>query len=198
MANRGPHIVILAGPNGAGKSTTAPRLLKGALGVDEFINADTIAQGLSAFAPDGAALLASRIMLDRARALAERRVNFAFETTLASRSLVSWIRTRRAEHNYRVHLVFLWLPDAETAVARVRERVQLGGHDVPELTIRRRFGRGLRNFFELYQPLVTTWRLYDNSREQGPRLVASGSESSRVRVRDAATWARVLEIAHNG
>jgi len=43
-----PHVIVIAGPNGAGKSTTAPAILKGALGVTEFVNADTIAQGLSA------------------------------------------------------------------------------------------------------------------------------------------------------
>lgn len=187
--------MILAGPNGAGKSTTALHLLKGVLGVAEFVNADTIAQGLSAFAPEEAALLASRIMLERARSLAERRVNFAFETTLASRSLAAWIRKLCDEAGYRVHLVFLWLSDAETAVARVRERVRAGGHDVPEETIRRRYGRGLQNFFGLYQPLVTTWRVYDNSRAAGPRLVASGGGRLQVRVRDATTWARVLEAA---
>jgi predicted ABC-type ATPase len=197
VATPGPHIVILAGPNGAGKSTTAPRLLKGALGVAEFVNADTIAQGLSAFAPEEAALLAGRIMLERARDLAERRVDFAFETTLASRSLVAGIRQLCDVGGYRVHLLFLWLSDAETAVARVRERVRAGGHNVPEETIRRRYDRGLQNFIALYQPLVTTWRVYDNSREAGPSLVASGGRRLQVRVRDAATWARVLEAAKN-
>ena len=189
--------MVLAGPNGAGKSTTAPRLLKGALGVAEFVNADTIAQGLSAFAPEEAALLAGRIMLERAKELAERRVNFAFERTLASRSLVAWIRPLCDEAGYRVHLLFLWLSDAETAVARVRERVRAGGHDVPEETIRRRYDRGLQNLFGLYQLLATTWRLYDNSREVGPRLVASGGRRLQVRVRDASTWARVLEVAEH-
>jgi predicted ABC-type ATPase len=192
MASRHPHLVLLAGPNGAGKSTAAPCLLKGALGVAEFVNADTIAQGLSAFAAEDAALLASRIMLERARSLAERRVSFAFETTLAGRSLVAWIQSLCNDADYRFHLLFLWLPDAETAVARVRERVQAGGHDVPEETIRRRYERGLRNFFALYQPLATTWRLYDNSWQDRPRLVAMGRGQSPVRVCDATTWARVL------
>lgn len=193
-----PHLVLLAGPNGAGKSTAAPRLLKGALGVAEFINADTIAQGLSAFAPEDAALLASRVMLERARALSERRLSFAFETTLASRSLATWINTLREDAGYRMHLLFLWLPDADTALSRVRERVRAGGHDVPEQTVRRRYERGLQNFFTLYQPLATTWRVYDNSRADRPWLIASGREDSQLCVRNAVVWARILEAAGHG
>jgi predicted ABC-type ATPase len=42
-----PHLIVLAGPNGAGKTTVSAELLRGALGVHEFVNADTIARGLS-------------------------------------------------------------------------------------------------------------------------------------------------------
>ena len=80
-----PSVVVLAGPNGAGKSTAAPRILRGSLSVSEFVNADTIAQGLSAFAPESAALTAGRIMLSRLHELAAEREDFAFETTMASR-----------------------------------------------------------------------------------------------------------------
>ena len=52
MTNKRPHLIVIAGPNGAGKSTTAPSLLKGTLEVTEFVNADVIAQGLSAFKPE--------------------------------------------------------------------------------------------------------------------------------------------------
>ena len=61
MTEQQPHIIVIAGPNGSGKSTTAPSLLKGTLGVTEFVNADVIAEGLSAFQPEGAAFHAGRI-----------------------------------------------------------------------------------------------------------------------------------------
>jgi predicted ABC-type ATPase len=95
---RSPSLVIVGGPNGAGKSTTAEALLKGVLAVDEFVNADVIARGLSGFAPEGSAISAGRIMLARIRELAEHRVSFAFETTLSSRSFAPWLRAsaRRA------------------------------------------------------------------------------------------------------
>jgi predicted ABC-type ATPase len=126
MASRIPLVVVIAGPNGAGKSTVAPRLLQEALAVTEFVNADTIASGLSAFRPDSVAIAAGRVMLARLRALAEARADFAFETTLASRSFAPWLARLRAS-GYRVHLAFLSLPHADLAVARWRSGYAKGG-----------------------------------------------------------------------
>jgi predicted ABC-type ATPase len=187
-----PNVVIIAGPNGAGKSTTAPLLLKSTLGVMEFVNADTIAQGLSAFEPDRTAMAAGRIMLGRLDDLARQRVSFAFESTLASRSFAPWI-TDLIREGYLFHLLFLWLPSADMAVARVAERVGMGGHHVDEETVRRRYNRGLSNFFELYRPLAATWRVYDNSRVPKLRLVAQGEGELIERVYDRATWNRIAE-----
>ena len=86
-----PHIIIIAGPNGAGKTTTAPALLKNALHVNAFVNADTIAEGLCAFHQEAVAIQAGRIMLKRMKYLAEEKANFSFEPTLASRTFYSWI-----------------------------------------------------------------------------------------------------------
>jgi len=87
-----PHVIIIAGPNGAGKSTTAPAVLQGALGVTEFVNADTIAAGLSAFNPEKAAFHAGRVMLERLQQLAGNGEDFAFETTLASKTFAYWLK----------------------------------------------------------------------------------------------------------
>lgn len=190
MPNRHPHVVALSGPNGAGKSTAAPALLKGALGVTEFVNPDIIAQGLSAFEPERAALSAGRIMLTRLRELARQRVNFAFETTLASRRLAPRLAELK-RRGYLVHLIFLWLPSADVAVERVVERVRMGGHAVPEDTIRRRYVAGLRNFFALYRPLADTWRMYDTSRLPPPRLIAWG-ERLATRVADEQAWRQIV------
>lgn len=193
MSERAPHVVILAGPNGAGKSTAAPSLLRGRLRVSEFVNADTIARGLAGFAPDTAAFDAGRIMLRRLRELVAERRSFAFETTLASRTfaprLVEW---RGA--GYRAHLVFLWLPDADLAIARVGERVRAGGHDVPRETIVRRYARGAKNFLDLYRPLVDTWRVLDNSLGT-PRLIARARQGSGESIQDVDRWTRFQEAA---
>ena len=111
MAAAAPLIVMLAGPNGAGKSTTSQEFLQGALRVDEFVNADVIAQGLSAFQPQRAALEAGRIMLRRLKELAHQRSSFAFESTLASRSFAPWIANLCGQ-GYEFALLFLWLPSA--------------------------------------------------------------------------------------
>ena len=157
-----PHLIVIAGPNGAGKSTTAPSLLKGTLEVTEFVNADLIAQGLSGFQPEGAVFHAGRVMLERIHYLAKKRIDFAFETTLASRTFAPWIADLR-KTGYSFHLVFLWLQNEEFAVGRVAERVRMGGHNVPEETIRRRYYKGIRNFFHIYRPLADAWYFYDNS-----------------------------------
>lgn len=184
-----PSVVILAGPNGAGKSTAAPALLQGALAVNEFVNADVIARGLSAFDPDAVAIAAGRVMLVRLRELAVQRNSFAFETTLASRTFAPWLRNLAAS-GYDIHLVFLWLSSAELAIERVADRVRNGGHNIPVEVVRRRYLAGIRNFFSLYQSLTTTWVIYNSSGPQ-PTVVAEGLESQPQRVYDTDIWMTV-------
>jgi predicted ABC-type ATPase len=188
------HIVILAGPNGAGKSTAAPRVLRGALAVDHFVNADVIARGLSGFDPDSAALAAGRIMLDRLDALAAAHLNFAFETTLASRTFAPWIRERILE-DYSVHLYFITLASSELAVQRVADRVRRGGHDVPPDTIRRRFRRAHDNLFRLYIPIVTTWLALDNSAPIAPQEIAFGGAGIETTINNPIRWSELQEQA---
>lgn len=192
MAASAPLLVVVAGPNGSGKSTTAPRLLQQALAVSEFVNADAIALGLSAFRPESAAIAAGRAMLGRLRALSLAGEDFAFETTLASRSLAPWVERLRAA-GYHVHVTFLSLPSPELALARVAERVRQGGHDVPEQVVRRRFVVGLRNFFARYQPIVDSWQLFDNSLASGPRLVAARLAGEERRILDLEAWNTLVE-----
>lgn len=194
MADRSPRAIVLAGPNGAGKTTAARTLLADTLHVMTFLNADTIAQGLAGFDPDSAAVEASRIMLERLDRLAEQRQDFAFETTLAARSYV--VRLRQwARNDYRLHLVYLWLASADLAVARVALRVQLGGHHVPEATVRQRYRRSMRNFFTLYKPLPLTWQVYDNTEMNSLRLIAFQDETSAENVLDESVWERMKEQA---
>ena len=126
----------------------------------------------------------------RLRELARQRSSFAFETTLASRTFAPWV-AELLRTGYQFHLVFLWLPHADMAVARVAARVRDGGHDVPEETIRRRYLGGLSNFFSLYQPLATTWEFLDNSAEIGTIPIACGIRQSTLKVSDHAIWDRV-------
>lgn len=193
MPDAYPSVVVLSGPNGAGKSTMAARLLVGALRVSEYVDADVFARTLPR--SEATAVTAGRAVLRRLDELTMARRSFGFETTLASRSFGPRIR-RLIAAGYECHLVFLWLPSADFAVARVADRVRLGGHTVPEETIRRRYRSGLRNFFSLYQTLTTTWRMYDNSVHQ-PRLVASGAGRETLVANDGALWRRIrAEAGH--
>jgi predicted ABC-type ATPase len=191
-----PHVIVVAGPNGAGKSTSAPYFLRDALEVTEFVNADAIAGGLSAFSPESVAIAAGRIMLERMRELAADRTDFAFETTLAGRGLARFLADLQSK-GYHVHVLFLGLESADLAVARVAERVRLGGHDVPVDTIRRRYDQGLRNFFRLYMPMADSWQYFDNSHLTLPSLLAERTREGHVSVIDEATWC-ILEEAYDG
>lgn len=173
MSDR-PNVIILAGPNGAGKSTLSTALFGGDSLVRHYVNADTIARGLSAFHADDMALEAGRIMLAHLKELGRQKTSFGFETTLATRGLAPWVAELKAA-GYCFRLFFLWLPSADMAVQRVRERVRLGGHSVPEETIRRRYQRGIRNFFDLYHALAEEWHVYDNSHPGSPVLIAEGN-----------------------
>lgn len=186
-----PKLVILAGPNGAGKSTCAAQVLRGSYQVETFVNADVIARGLSAFSPETSAFEAAAIMLQRSWDLAAAQRDFAFETTLASRTLAPWIR-ELFKNDYEFHLAFVSLPSADLAVKRVEKRVASGGHSVPETTIRRRYAAGLRNLFQLYLPLATSWQVYDNSKK--PRLVAAGVGAAVQTMHDNTIW-NLLEAA---
>ena len=180
-----PHAVILAGPNGAGKTTAAATLLP-QLRLLEFVNAGTIARGLSAFNPESAAISAGRIMLTRLRELAAAKRDFAFETTLASKTFAPWLKTLRQD-GYYVELIFCSLPSPDLSISRVAGRVRGGGHHVPADTIRRRYEAGLRNFFGLYIPIVNRWRIYDSSADLRP--IAEGP--SPVLIHDPQTWSRI-------
>ncbi|MCK6384965.1 MAG: zeta toxin family protein [Rhodocyclaceae bacterium] len=167
------NIVIIAGPNGAGKTTFAGEFLPNEAGCPIFVNADLIAAGLSPFAPELAAIKAGRLMLEAIAEHAVRRESFAFETTMAGRTYARMIPAWRRQ-GYVIKLIFLALPDAEMAVARVAARVAQGGHDVPEPVIRRRYDAGLRNFHRSYKRLVNFWQLFDNSVDP-PRLLDEGA-----------------------
>ena len=185
-----PQAVVIAGPNGAGKTSAAADLLQDAVGIDAFVNADVIAQGLAAFSPESAAFVAGRIMRRRLQELARAREDFAFESTLAGRSAYRLL-TGLVGVGYDVHIFYLWLPSPDLAVARVRRRLEAGGHDVPEPVIRRRFWKSLVNFDRLYRPISTTWRLYDGSFLCGRPLIAHGTRARAPVVLDEAKWLQI-------
>ncbi len=180
-----PDLYIIGGPNGAGKTTTALRIFP-RLGVRAFINADIIAHGLSPLDVEGAAREAGRIMLAEMERHLARGDDFALETTLASRTLAPFVR-RCQDAGYRFILIYVWLRDADLAVERVAKRVKSGGHNIPYEVIRRRYERGLKNFFDLYSPLADSWTVLDNTGET-TLFVAQGGRELATDVLLLDTW----------
>jgi len=168
-------IIIIAGPNGAGKTTFAGEFLPNEADCPNFVNADLIAAGLAPFVPDTAAFRAGRVMITEIHNHIRLGESFAFETTLSGRHYAQLIPQWQSS-GYRVKLFFLKLLSPELAIARVRQRVRSGGHNVPEPVIRRRFAAGLHNFAALYKPIVDEWALYDNSGPT-PLLLKEGIKS---------------------
>jgi len=174
---RNKAVYIIAGPNGSGKTTFAKLFLPDYVNCPNFVNADLIAQGLAPFEPRAAAIKAGKLVLQQIHEYARRGVDFAFETTLSGKSYVGLLTELKAR-GYALHLFFLWLPSAELAIARIKERVQEGGHHVPAEDVRRRFARGTNNFFTLYESLLDSWMLFDNSKAK-PILIAKRKNSHR-------------------
>lgn len=164
------NIYIIAGPNGSGKTTFAKKFLPEYVKCPNFANADFIAQGLSPFSPRLAALKAGKLVLKQIHEFADRNADFSFETTLAGKTYAALLQTLK-DKNYYIHLFYLWIPNVEIALKRIKERVADGGHDVPVQDVRRRFYRGLYNLFKIYNPLLDTWMLFDNS-SITPMLIA--------------------------
>ncbi|HEX7904519.1 MAG TPA: zeta toxin family protein [Chitinophagaceae bacterium] len=156
-----PTMYIIAGPNGAGKTTAAFNLLPDVFDTVEFVNADEIARGVSPFNPEGAAFQAGRIMLARMEELIGKRTSFTFETTLSGLAYLKFIETAKSK-GYFVILFFVYLSGFELAQQRVAVRVSKGGHNIPADIIKRRYFKGLNNFFK-YSNHVDSWYIYDNS-----------------------------------
>lgn len=183
-----PSVIVLGGPNGSGKSTAAVRLLRDELQVMEFVNADQIAQGLSAFRAEVHAVHAGRIMLEQIRKLAAGQEDFAFESTLASRTFGPLIREMKEQFGYKFRLVYLCLQNVNLNLKRVAARVDLGGHDVPQETIRRRYTRSIQNLFELYLPLADRWEVFDNTEHDCLKLIAAGEMGHEPSIVESDLW----------
>jgi len=174
--DRQKKILIIAGPNGAGKTTFATEFLPREAECPNFINADLIAAGISPFRPETSSIQASKMMIEMMKTYVKRGESFSFETTLSGKNYVKLIPDWQKK-GYKIKLYFLRLPDSEFAIARVRQRVKEGGHNVPEDVVRRRFHSGLSNFERLYKSLVDEWALYDNAGEQ-PILINEGAKNA--------------------
>lgn len=175
MKKKNLYIIAGCNGNGAGKTTASFTILPEILKCKEFVNADEIAKGLSPFQPEKVSFEAGRIMIERVDYLLEEEESFALETTLSTKSYKQKIISAKKK-GYSIKLLFFWLPSAEMAIQRVKIRVKEGGHNIPEEVVRRRYTRGIENFFKIYISLCDEWILFDNSL-MGAEVVAKGNET---------------------
>lgn len=185
-----PSLFVIGGCNGSGKTTVALNILPSLLGIFEYVNADAIAFGLSPLQPETMAVQAGRLMLTRLKYLADSSANFAFETTLAARTFVPFLRECQAK-NYTINLIYFWLLSPELAIERVARRVASGGHFIPEDTIVRRYEGGRKNLFRLYMPLCNSWIIYDSSRPI-LKLVAERGADPQPIIYNQETWQQIV------
>lgn len=189
-----PNLYIIAGCNGAGKTTASYTVLPEILNCKEFINADEIAKGLSPFQPETVSIQAGRIMLNRINELLKAKADFAFETTLSSKSYVHTIKDAQ-KAGYSVTLVYFWLDNVDLAIERVEMRVSEGGHNIPIETIKRRYQLGVENLLHKFIPIVDYWFVFNNSVSPSS-LVSEGFANNENIIYDKLTWSALKEIAY--
>jgi len=164
------NIYIIAGPNGSGKTTFAKTFLPEYAKCERFINADLIAAGLSPFSPQQAAIKSGKLVLEQIKEYSKNGVDFGFETTMSGVTYLKYFEMFK-EKGYIINIFFLWIPDPKLAIARIKDRVAQGGHNVPVKDIKRRFNRSIKNFFKHYHLLSDKWILFNNA-EPKPKIIA--------------------------
>ncbi len=192
------QVLLIGGPNGAGKTTAAMTLLPKFMKIHEFVNADDIARGLNPLNPQGQAVAAARVMIERIRQLTAEGKHFAFETTCAGLHHLKTLQACKTA-GYETILVFLWLPNAEMAIRRVGYRVKSGGHSIPSEVVRRRYTRGLQNLIRYYLPLVSRAVIYDNSDSLTKNAlppIAEKNPGEELNIHNADIWQKILGVAH--
>lgn len=185
---------IIAGPNGAGKTTSAKYLLTKFLDINEFVNADEIARGLSPFNPRSVDLTASKLMLNRIKSLMKAEKNFAFETTLSGRNYVKLIAELQKE-SYLVNLIFLYLDNPQEAKKRVAYRVKTGGHFISDEDIERRYFRGLKNLIDEYLDIINYAIVIDATSTQ--REIIAKKTDKQLKILSTKKWDKILSDKEN-
>ena len=191
-----PKLFIISGCNGAGKTTASYTILPEMLGCTEFVNADEIAKGISPFAPEKAAIQAGRILLARVEVLLESNSDFALETTLAAKTHAKIIQ-KAQEKGYVVTLLYFWLNMPSLAVERVKSRVESGGHNVSDETIRRRYFMGIKNLFSKYLPICEYWLIIDNS-NRPIEIIAEGGKEITTKIHNKTLLNQLISYERNG
>lgn len=184
------NVYIIAGPNGSGKTTFAKTFLPEYAKCDRFINADLIAAGLSPFSPQQVAIKSGKLVLEQIKVYADNGVDFGFETTMSGVTYLKYLKMLK-DKGYKINIFFLWIPNAQLAIARVKDRVGKGGHNVPIEDIRRRFNRSMNKFFKEYRLLSDKWILFNNA-ETVPKIIAK-KQNAHIEVVNQKLFSKITK-----
>ncbi|MEO8233648.1 MAG: zeta toxin family protein [Ignavibacteriota bacterium] len=187
-----PKIYLIAGCNGAGKSTAAYTMLPEMLNCKEFVNADNIAKGISPFSPESVAFEAGRVMIQRIDQLVKNKIDFAIETTLSSRTYL-YKAAEWKKQGYEIILIYIWLNSPTLAIERIKDRVNKGGHFVPDDVVKRRYYRGIKILFKHFTALCDYWLVVNNSHEE-PKMIAEGNNKLELEVFNSQIWSEIKDI----
>lgn len=186
------NVYIISGPNGSGKTTFASTFLPEYAKCDRFINADLIAAGLSPFSPQQVAIKSGKLVLEQIKEYSDDGFNFGFETTMSGVTYLKYFMMLK-DKGYKIHIFFLWIPNAQLAIARVKDRLLQGGHNVPIVDIKRRFERSTNKFFKQYRLLADQWMLFNNSKSKS-ELIAR-KQNAHVDVIDKGLFGKIIKKA---
>lgn len=159
------NFYLVAGPNGSGKTTLARELVT--RHNIPFLNADEIAREQNV-----SMIQAGRQLLGQVEAVMSVEQSFALETTLSGKFHKTIINMAR-DMQYKIIFIYVFLASVEQNLQRIQQRVKLGGHNVPEDVVRRRYAKSLLNFEPTYK-MSDFWMLYYNGGGLF-RLVAKGT-----------------------
>lgn len=188
-----PRLIVVGGPNGCGKTTFA-RAYAAREGL-AYLGADEIAARLSPDDPYAARIAAGRAFgQELTQAIGARR-SIVVESTLSGGSFVRYVQAAKAG-GYSVKLIFVFLNSPEHCVRRIAERVAQGGHDIPVVDVRRRYGRAITLFWKSYCPIADDWMLIDNGGEAFVRI-ASGRVGT-LTIYNEDVWRQFLALVEKG
>jgi predicted ABC-type ATPase len=184
-----PRLTIIAGANGCGKSTLTSR--SSFIYRTPLLDPDAISKALQPGIPGASAVAAARQVLISAGKHIERGESFAVETTLAGKHYLRMMVDAR-NRGFEVVLVYIGTENVEINLGRIRNRVLAGGHDVPESDVRRRYQRSFKSLLIAMERADHTI-LFDNSTEEGYRLVAVLGPSGSQWFEPVPDWAEASQ-----